>query len=174
MVSMQDVFDNGYETEDEFNESMNDCDHGRFYEDYAQCRCKGCPMSDDMKSRVEQCRAQCIRQLDKLGYPYEIKMPDRMYALRAENCVCGMGRRGYRDTSETICTCPRPDSIVRDDKVIKNNPFTAIEIMIDCENYTGIQEVYKALGVEENKDNKSPSDDRIALFCLRKAYYDSF
>ena len=151
---------------------MNDCDLGRFYEDYAQCYSKGCPMSDDMKQRVERCREQCIRPLDKLGYPYEVKMPDRMYALRAENCVCGMGCRDDRDTCQSICTCPRPDSIVQYDEVIETRPFTALEIMIDCENYTDIQKAYKALGVKEDNDNASPGDDGIALYCLRKAFYD--
>lgn len=159
------------ETEEQYLESMNDCDHGRFYCDWTRQHQKSSPMTRDMTERLNRCRADCIKRLEPLGYPYKFIMPDRVYALRAIDCTCGAEVGSFREVDESICTCPRPQSNIDEGRTFVNKPFTAIEIMIDCENYTGIQEAYRLLGIREN--NLSVDDDRIFIFCLRKAYYDS-
>ena len=154
---------------EDYAEEANECDHVRFYADWTQCHYQDCPLDEDMKARIEKCRAACVRRLDPLGYHYELELPDRMYALQAEHCVCeGKGKM------ETICICPRPTSITLgyggDDDVLDEPPFTALNIRIDCERYKDVEKVYAAIGVDEDK--ATLEDDRMYVFCMRKAFWD--
>ena len=160
------------ETVDEYDESMNDCDHGRFYLDWAYCNYKSQEINKNMRGRLDRCQSDCIRAMNTLGYPYEIIMPDRIYALRPIECTCGAEDGSLDEALDSICKCPRPLSALEVGKPIKNGPFTAIEIFIDCETYEGIKKAYELLGVR--LDNLSADDDDISIFCLRKAYYEQF
>lgn len=152
------------------DEMMNDCEHGRFYHDWSQCHYRDCPLDEDMKNRVEKCRVACVEKLRTLNYPYIMEVPDRMYALKARECVCGA-----EDEHNTICTCPRPESVTLDydysePTVLTAKPFTAIDITIDCERYNDVKKVYETLGVRD--DNESADDDRVHVYCMRKNYLD--
>ena len=174
-VTNDDVISNiSDSTDEDYDEMMNDCDHGRFYCDWSQCHYKDCPLDEDMKIRIENCRLDCVAKIAPLGLRYEMKMPDRMYALRTDNCVCGSESQ-VPHRMGTICTCSRPKSKTLDYEeplVLDAPPFTAIDITLDCEHYDNIKKVYEALGTSEDK--VSANDDRVYVFCLRKAYYDRF